>query len=342
MDASVNIANIDQGGISLPDREYYLKTDPASVDLRAKYQRHVARVFGLLANARDTQWDSNARAAAVLKFETALARNSMDRVARRNPDARNHPMTTKDLPGLTLDFEWNAFFTGLGSPAFQKVNVGDPEFFRKLTDLIGRTSIDDLKAYLTWRVLLDSARAMPKAFVDENFEFFGKTLTGAKEIQPRWKRCVEEVDSGLGEALGQKYVEVAFSGPAKAKALAVVHEIESSMEQDIRTAPWMTEATKQQALAKLAAVSNKIGYPDRWRDYSGVDVKREDFLGDLLRASVFEDRRNLSKIGQPVDKSEWRMTPPTVNAYYNQAENNINFPAGIYSRPSTIPRPMTP
>jgi putative endopeptidase len=338
MDARVNIANIDQGGISLPDREYYLKTDPASIDIRTKYEQHVARVFGLLAKAAGAQWDSNARAAAVVKFETGLAQNSMDRVARRNPDARNHPMTTKDLPGLTPDFEWSPFFTGTGSPAFQKVNVGDPEFFRKLTDLISRTSLDDLKAYLTWRVLLDSARAMPKAFVDENFEFFSKTLTGAKEIQPRWKRCVEEVDSGLGEALGQKYVEVAFSGPAKAKALAVVHEIESSMEQDIRTAPWMTEATKQQALAKLAAVSNKIGYPDRWRDYSGVDIKRDDFLGDLLRASAFEDRRNLNKIGQPVDKSEWRMTPPTVNAYYNQAENNINFPAGILQPPFYNPK----
>jgi putative endopeptidase len=338
MDASRNIANVDQGGISLPDRDYYLKTDAASIDIRTKYQQHVARVFGLLAKARNAQWDPNARAAAVLRFETALAQNSMDRVARRNPDARNHPMTVKDLPGLTSDFQWSVFFTGEAAPAFQKINVGNPEFFRKLGDLLNQTSLDDLKTYLTWRALLDNAPTMPKAFVDENFEFFGRTLTGAKEIQPRWKRCVEETDSALGEALGRKYVEVAFSGPAKARALELVHEIESSMEQDIKTAPWMTEATKQQALAKLSAVSNKIGYPDQWRDYSSLAVKPDDFFGDQLRANAFEVRRDLDKIGKPVDKSEWRMTPPTVNAYYSPSENNINFPAGILQPPFYNPK----
>jgi putative endopeptidase len=338
MDASVDIANIDQGGISLPDRDYYLKTDPASVDLRAKYQLHVARMFGLLAASLNAKWDSDARAAAVLKFETALAQASMDRVARRNPDARTHPMTTKDLPGLTPDFEWSVFFAGTGAPGFQKVNVADPEFFRKLGDLLSQTSLDDLKTYLTWHVLLYSAHAMPKAFVDENFEFFSKTLTGAKEIQPRWKRCVADTDADLGEALGRKYVEVAFSGPAKAKALDLVREIESSMEQDIKTAPWMTDATKQQALAKLAAVSNKIGYPDQWRDYSSVVIKRDDFPGDDFRATAFELSRRWNKIGKPVDKSEWVMTPPTVNAYYNPPENNINFPAGILQPPFYNPK----
>jgi endothelin-converting enzyme/putative endopeptidase len=338
MDASRNIANIDQGGISLPDRDYYIKTDAASVDIRTKFQQHVARVFGLLAKARNAQWDSNARAAAVLKFETALAQNSMDRVTRRNPDARNHPMTVKDLPGLTPEFQWTVFFSGETAPVFEKVNVGNPEYFRKLGDLLNQTSLDDVKTYLTWRALLDSARAMPKAFVDENFDFFGRTLTGAKEIQPRWKRCVEEADSALGEALGQKYVEVAFSGPAKAGALELVHEIESSMEQDIKTAPWMTEATKQEALAKLTAVSNKIGYPEKWRDYSSVTIKPDDFFGNQLRVSAFVVRRDLSKIGQRVDKTEWRMTPPTVNAYYSPAENNINFPAGILQPPFYNPK----
>jgi endothelin-converting enzyme/putative endopeptidase len=338
MDASRSIASIDQGGISLPDRDYYIKTDAASIDIRTRYQQHVARVFGLLAKARNAGWDSNARAVAVLKFETALAQNSMDRATRRNPDTRNHPMTVKDLPGLTPDFQWNVFFSGEAAPAFQKVNVGNPEFFRKLADLLNQTSLDDLKSYLTWRALLDNARAMPKAFVDENFDFFGRTLTGAKEIQPRWKRCVEETDSALGEALGQKYVEVAFSGPARARALELVHEIESSMEQDIKTAPWMTEATKQQALTKLAAVSNKIGYPDKWRDYSSVAIKPDDFFGNQLRASAFKVRRDLNKIGKPVDKSEWFMTPPTVNAYYNPPENNINFPAGILQPPLYNPK----
>jgi putative endopeptidase len=338
MDASRNIANVDQGGISLPDRDYYIKTDPASIDLRMKYQQHVARMFGLLATSLNAKWDSEARAAAVLKFETALAEASMDRVARRNPDSTNHPMTTKDLPGLTPDFQWSVFFAGTGSPAFQKVNVGNPEFFRKLGDLLSRTNVDDLKAYLTWHVLLYSARALPKAFVAENFDFFSRTLTGTKEIQPRWKRCVADTDADLGEALGRKYVEVAFSGPAKARALELVHEIESSMEQDIKTAPWMTEATKQQALAKLGAVSNKIAYPDQWRDYSSLAVKPDDFFGDQLRANAFEVRRDLNKIGKPVDKSEWRMTPPTVNAYYAPSENNINFPAGILQPPFYNPK----
>jgi putative endopeptidase len=337
-DARVNIAVIDQGGISLPDRDYYLKADPASVELRMKYEEHVAKMLTLLAKSLNANWDPNAMAAAVVRFETALAQNSLDRVARRNPDSRNHPMVTADLPGLMPDFQWSALFTGEGAPAFQKVNVGNPEFFRKLGELLNKTSLEDLKDYLTWRVLLHSARELPDAFVNENFQFFGKTLTGAKEIQPRWKRCVEEVDSDLGEALGQKYIQVAFSGPAKTRALALVHEIESSMEQDIKTAPWMTDATKKQALAKLTAVSNKIGYPDKWRDYSSIVVKRDDFLGDDLRASAFEVRRSLSRIGKPVDKSEWTMTPPTVNAYYSPSENNINFPAGILQPPFYNPK----
>jgi putative endopeptidase len=332
-DASVNIANIDQGGISLPDRDYYLKTDKASVEIRTQYEQHVAKMFDLLGKSSGAASDSKAKAAAVLKFETALAQASMDRVERRNPNTRNHPTSTKDLPGLTPAIQWNVFFTGEGAPPFQKLNDGNPAFFKALNGILDQTSLTDLKTYFTWRLLLDSAPALPKAFVDENFEFFGKTLTGAKEIQPRWKRCVEETDSALGEALGQKYVEAAFSGPAKARALELVHEIEASMKQDIETAPWMTAETKKQALAKLSAVSNKIGYPEKWRDYSSVDVRREDFAGDESRAAEFERRRNVNKIGRPVEKSEWSMTPPTVNAYYNPPENNINFPAGILQPP---------
>jgi putative endopeptidase len=332
-DASVNIANIDQGGISLPDRDYYLKTDPESVSLRSKYEQHIATMFDLLARSGGAKRDSKASAAAVLKFETALARASMDRVERRNPDARNHPMTPKDLPGLTPGFQWNVFFTESAAPAFEKINTANPEFFKQLTGILDQTSLEDLKTYLTWRVLVDMASSLPKPFVEENFQFFGKTLTGTPEIQPRWKRCVTETDSALGEALGKKYVEAAFSGPAKGRALELVHEIEASMEQDIQSASWMTDATKKQALAKLSAVSNKIGYPDAWRDYSSVAIRRDDFAGNQFRAAEFEYRRNLNKIGKPVDKNEWNMTPPTVNAYYNPPENNINFPAGILQPP---------
>ncbi len=336
--AGMNIAVIDQGGLSLPDRDYYVKTDAASAVIRAKYEQHLTNMFDLLAKALNKTWDSKAKAAAILKFETALAQASMDRTARRNPDTRNHPMTVTDLPGLVPGFQWNGFFAGEAAPAFQKVNVGNPEFFKQLAGILNQSSLDDLKTYLTWRVLLDTAISLPKSFVDENFDFFSKTLRGTKEIQPRWKRCVEETDNALGEALGQKYVEVAFGGPAKAKALDLVHEIENAMEQDIRTATWMTQPTRQQALAKLAAVANKIGYPDKWRDYSSVAIRRDDFAGDNLRADAFERRRTLDKIGKPVDKSEWTMTPPTVNAYYNPPENNINFPAGILQPPFYNPK----
>ena len=332
-DASMNVANIDQGGISLPDRDYYLKTDQRSVDLRNKYAQHVANMFDLLAKSLNATWDSKAKAGAVLKFETALAEASMDRVLRRNPESLNHPMTTTDLPHLTPNFQWAAFISDEHTPPFTKINVGNPDFFKKLTSIIGQTSLDDLKTYLTWHLLLRSATALPQSFVEENFEFFDKTLNGQRELAPRWKRCVRATDDALGEALGQKFVEVAFGGPAKAKALALVGEIEKSMRQDIETATWMSEATRQQAYAKLAAVSNKIGYPEKWRDYSSVVIKPDDYLGDEERAATFEIRRNLNKIGKPVDKSEWRMTPPTVNAYYSPPQNNINFPAGILQPP---------
>ena len=336
--ASINIANIDQGGISLPDRDYYLKTDQRSLDLRQNYEQHVANMFDLLAKSLNTTWDSKAKARAVLKFETALAGASMDRVLRRNPESRNHPMTTKDLPDLTPNFQWTAFISDEHTPSFTKINVGNPDFFKKLTGIIEQTSRDDLKTYLTWRLLLRSASALPQRFVQENFQFFGKTLNGQQEIAPRWKRCVRATDRALGEALGQKFVEVAFSGPAKAKALQLVDEIEKSMKQDIETATWMSQATKQQAYAKLAAVSNKIGYPEQWRDYSSVIIKPDDYLGDEERVATFEVRRNLNKIGNPVDKSEWGMTPPTVNAYYSPPQNNINFPAGILQPPFYNPK----
>jgi putative endopeptidase len=336
--ASINIANIDQGGISLPDRDYYLKADQRSLDLRKNYEQHVANMFELLGKSLNTTWDSKAKAAAVLKFETALAEASMDRVLRRNPESRNHPMTTKDLPDLTPNFQWTAFISDEHTPSFTKINVGNPDFFKKLAGIIEQTSLDDFKTYLTWRLLLRSASALPQPFVQENFQFFGKTLNGQQELAPRWKRCVRSTDRALGEALGQKFVEVAFGGPAKAKALQLVGEIEKSMQQDIETATWMSQATKQQAYAKLAAVSNKIGYPEKWRDYSSVVIKPDDYLGDEERASAFEVRRNLNKIGKPVDKSEWGMTPPTVNAYYSPPQNNINFPAGILQPPFYNPK----
>ena len=336
--ASVNVANIDQGGISLPDRDYYIKSDPRSVELRNKYEQHVANMFDLLAKGLNASWDSKAKAAAVLKFETALAEASMDRVLRRDPESRNHPMTTADLPSLTPDFQWKVFLSDEHTPAFTKINVGNPDFFKQLTKILERTSIEDLKTYLTWRLLLDAANTLPQPFVEENFQFFGKTLNGQQALAPRWKRCVRSTDRALGEALGQRFVDVAFSGPAKAKALQLVDEIEKSMRQDIESATWMSDATKRQALGKLTAISNKIGYPEKWRDYSSVVIRPDDYYGDEQRAAAFEVRRNLNKIGQPVDKTEWGMTPPTVNAYYSPPQNNINFPAGILQPPFYNPK----
>jgi len=337
-DASVYTANFDQGGISLPDRDYYLKTDQRSADLRQKYEQHVANMFDLLAKSLNATWDSKAKAAAVLKFETALAEASMDRVLRRNPESRDHAMTTKDLSDLAPKFQWAKFISDEHTPPFSKINVGNPDFFKKLDGIMQETSLEDVKTYLTWRLLLGSVSALPHAFVEENFQFFDQTLNGQQELAPRWKRCVRATDGALGEALGQKFVEVAFGGPVKAKALQLVGEIEKSMKQDIEGATWMSDATKQQAFAKLAAVSNKIGYPEKWRDYSGVVVKPDDYLGDEERASAFEVRRNLNKIGKSVDKSEWGMTPPTVNAYYSPPQNNINFPAGILQPPFYNPK----
>ncbi len=331
--AGMYMAHLAQSGLGLPDRDYYLKSDPRSLDLRTKYQEHVARMFDLFAKATNAQWDSQAKAAVVMKFETALAQSSMDRVAMRNPDNTYHPMTVNDLPGLAPDINWQVYMEDSRAPAFQKINVAQPDFFKGMNALITTASLDDLKTYLDWQILHQAAPALSKAFQEENFQFFDKTLLGAKEMQPRWKRCEAAVDRGLGEALGQRFVEVAFSGPSKERALQMVHEIEKSMEQDIKTATWMTDATKKEALVKLQDVANKIGYPGQWRDYSSVDIKPDDYFGDREHATAFEYRRTLNKIGRPVDKNEWGMSPPTVNAYYDPSQNNINFPAGILQPP---------
>ncbi len=331
--ASVNIAGFYQGGLGLPDRDYYLKTDARSVQIRKQYQQHIANMFDLLAKATNATWDSAARAAVVLNLETTLAKMSMDRVAMRNPDNTFHPMTVGNLPSLTPDFDWKTYIADFKTPPVDKINVSQPDFLKGLADVIANTSIADFQTYLDWHILHAAAPALTAAFVSENFDFYEKTLIGVKQLQPRWKRCEAAVDGGLGEALGQKFVEVAFSGPSKARALQMVHEIEKSMEQDVNTAAWMTDATKKEALAKLTEVANKIGYPEKWRDYSSVVITRDDYLGDRERAYQFELHRNLNKIGKPVDKNEWGMTPPTVNAYYSPAQNNINFPAGILQPP---------
>ena len=329
-DASKVIAGVDQAGLGLPDRDYYLKDEARFADVRKQYVPHVARMFEL---AGDTHDAALLGARSVLEVETALARASLDRVRRRDPANVYHLIRTSELGALTPAFAWDEYFSAVGAPPVTEINVSWPDFFKGVQSVVAGTDIGALKSYLRWQTLHSAAPLLPAAFVNENFAFYGKTLTGAKELRPRWKRCVQSVDAHLGEALGQRYVEVAFGADGKERMSKMVAALEGALQKDIRDLPWMTDPTRRQALVKLAAITNKIGYPDRWRDYRAIKIARNDARGNAERADAFEMRRQLAKIGQPVDSAEWLMTPPTVNAYYLAEQNNINFPAGILQPP---------
>jgi putative endopeptidase len=324
------IAEADQGGLGLPDRDYYVKDDPKSVELRKAYLAHVQKIFELLGHTPEA---ASTEANTVMHIETALAQGSMTRVERRDPKSLYHKMPTAELQQLSPNFSWNVYFTKVGLPELKSLNVETPDFFKAMSQLIDKEDLAAWKAYLQWHLVRANARYLSSPFVNENFDFFGKTLLGRKELQPRWKRCVIDVDNHLGEALGQAYVEKYFGPDAKQKALTMVKEIEAAMEQDVNALPWMSPETKKNALEKLHAVANKIGYPDKWRDYSKLDIKRGDEMGNVDRARRFEFDRQLAKIGKPVDRQEWDMTPPTVNADYEPQRNDINFPAGILQPP---------
>lgn len=331
-DAKRVIGQADQGGLSLPDRDYYLKNDSKSVELQKAYVEHVTNVFKLLG---DSPEKASAEATVVMNIETALAKGSMDRTSRREPTNIYHKMTETEWQSLTPSISFAQYLTDAGAPPMTSLNVVAPDFFKALNAELKDVSLDDLRTYLRWHVVHMAAatNTLPNAFVDENFNFFGKTLRGAKELQARWKRCVSAVNGDLGEALGQVYVEKEFPPEAKERTLKMVHAIEEALRQDITNLPWMTEATKKQALIKLDAIQNKIGYPNKWRDYSTLKIVRDDALGNSLRSNEFEFQRQLNKIGKPRDTQEWEMTPPTVNAYYDPTENDINFPAGILQPP---------
>jgi putative endopeptidase len=329
-DSTAVVAQLDQGGLGMPDRDYYLKDDPKSVELRQKYLAHVQRMFELAGRSPET---AKADAATVMRIETELAKGSLDRVSRRDPEKIYHPMKRADVVALSPAFQWEQYFTGTRAPAFQAIVLSSPEYFKTLDKQIQDTSLDDWKVYLGWHLLHSEAALLPSAFLKENFDFYGKTLTGAKEMRPRWKRCTDFTDNQLGEALGKKYVEKTFGAAGKERTLKMVHALEKALGEDIEKLPWMTAATKKEALVKLQAITNKIGYPDNWRDYSSVEIKRDDAIGNGFRADQFEFQRQLDKIGKPVDRLEWGMTPPTVNAYYDPQMNNINFPAGILQPP---------
>jgi putative endopeptidase len=333
-DATQVIAYADQGGLGLPDRDYYLKEDAKSVELRKAYVAHVRKMFELLDDLPDA---SAVEADTVMRIETALAKGSMTRVERREPKSLDHKMTSAELQEISPEFQWHVYFTKVGLPALPSLNVASPGFFKAMNQELEKENLADWKTYLRWHLVHADAPFLSAAFLNENFAFYGKALRGQQELQPRWKRCTEYVDDDLGEALGQLYVEKYFSPDAKLQALKIVKEIEAAMEQDINSLPWMSATTKKQALVKLHAVANKIGYPERWRDYSKLEIVRGDELGNVERARRFEFNRQLAKIGKPLDRGEWGMTPPTVNAYYDPQMNDINFPAGVLQPPAFDP-----
>ena len=323
------IAYIDQGGLSLPDRDYYIKDDAKMTEMRKHLVDYATEMFTLAGRSPQQAADS---AQTVLRIETALAKASMDRTLRRDPKNRDHKMSKDQAVNLASNFYLNRYFTAAGAPAFSELNVSNPDFFKQVNGVVESESLDALKTYVSWHLLNNAAPWLSKPFVDANFKM-QKHLTGQDEIQARWKRCVDSTDGALGEALGQKYVELTFGADGKQRMLKMVDALEISLNQDIHSLPWMSEDTKKQAKLKLYAIRNKIGYPDVWRDYSSLKIERGDLLGNYLRANEFESRRQIAKIGKPLDRKEWGMTPPTVNAYYSGSRNEIVFPAGILQPP---------
>jgi putative endopeptidase len=324
------IVGVEQSGIGLPDRDYYTNDDAKSKETRERYVQHVQRVFQLLGDSSDV---AKQNADSVMRIETALATASMTRVERRDPYKRKNKIKLADLEQMVPSFDWAAYFSTLKTPQFEIINVAPPAFFKELEARLKDEPIGNLRNYLRFHLANGYAAYLSSAFVQENFDFYLKYLRGAKEMQPRWKRCVQFTDRDLGEALGQAYVRKVFPPELKASTVDMVKRIEDAMALRIGQLDWMSPETKAQAMTKLQGIRNKIGYPDKWRDYSSVKIAGNDFLGDVQRLTEFERHRNLNKIGQPVDHGEWGMSPPTVNAYYNAAMNDINFPAGVLQPP---------
>ncbi|MEO7165457.1 MAG: M13 family metallopeptidase [Spartobacteria bacterium] len=328
-DSTKVIAQAYQGGLGLPDRDYYTKEDDASKKLRDQYVAHVAKMFGLLGMTEAA--DANAK--TVLSIETSLAKPARTRVELRDPQKNYNKMSVAELQNLMPDFKWNQYFQELHAAAPGAINVGQPDFFKAANDVFKTVSLDDWKTYLRWHLVHDAAPTLSSDFVDENFAFFGKTLSGTEKLKPRWKRVVSAIDNEVGEALGQLYVADHFPPEAKTRALEMVNNLKEALADKIKTNDWMDEPTKKEALKKLAAFTVKIGYPDKWRDYSALKIDRGPYVLNVMRADQFEVAREMKKIGKPVDRSEWGMSPPTVNAYYNPNMNEIVFPAGILQPP---------
>jgi endothelin-converting enzyme/putative endopeptidase len=330
-DATQQIAMVDQTDLGLPEKGYYERKDDKSVELRNQYVAHVTRIFALLG---ETQEQAAKDAETVLKVETALAGYSLSNVERRDPASLYHKMDLVKFDSSTPSFNFVRFLRAVQAPPVESLNVAEPAYFAGLNQLLASTSLDEWKTYLRWALIHHlPGTALPQALDKESFDFYGKILDGQPEQKTRWKRCVSATDDALGEALGQVYVEQRFSPKDKQRTLELTRDVEAAMGQDIEQLDWMSAATKARAEEKLHAVANKIGYPDKWRDYSTLTVTRGDAFGNNLRAAAFEEKRDIAKIGKPVDRGEWDMSPPTVNAYYSPQMNDINFPAGILQPP---------
>jgi putative endopeptidase len=328
--STMTIANMGQGGLSLPNRDYYTKDDEKSKQTRDQFVQHVTNMFVLLGEPQDK---AAANAQTILKLQTQLANASKSPVDLRNPENRYNKISVADAQKTVPNFDFNAYFTERGAPKFTEFNIGQPDFFKTVNTMLTEVPVEDWKTYLRWMTLNSAAPLLPKKFVDENFNFYSRTLAGVKEQQPRWRRCVAATDGAVGEALGQEYVKRAFKPEAKKRMDEMITNLFAAFRERLAKLDWMGEDTRQQALAKLNAFGRKIGYPDKLRGYQGLKIDRKSFFANSSAVGQFEIARNLKDIGQPVDKSRWGMTPPTVNAYYNALFNEIAFPAGILQPP---------
>jgi putative endopeptidase len=334
-DSTREIAQAEQGGLGLPDRDYYTKTDDDSKRKRAAYIDHVTKMLTLLGEPADK---AASNAEKIMTLETSLATASRTRVELRDPEKNYNKMTQEDLQKLTPDWNWADYFKEINLTEPRDINVHPPEFFKAANAAFTNTSVDDWKTYLRWHLINAAAAELSNDFVNEDFTFKEGILRGTKEIKPRWKRVVAATDQALGEALGKLYVADYFSPEAKARALEMVNNLKDALADRVKTLEWMDEPTKQEALKKLAAMNVKIGYPDKWRDYSLLKIDRASYVLNAMRAANFEVNRELKKIGKPVDRTEWGITSPTVNAYYDPNMNEIVFPAGILQPPFFDPK----
>jgi putative endopeptidase len=335
-DATQVIGGVDQGGLGLPDRDYYFRTDKKSQELRALYVDHVGRMLSMAGDAQ-----APAHAQRIFQLETALAKASIDRVARRDPNKMYHRLDRSGLLTTAPHFEWNDYFATVGAPDVQAINVTVPDFFRAVDGLLGRGNLDDVRIYLKWRAIEGAADSLGVRFVDERFRY-NQALTGEKVLLPRWKRCVQMTDRALGEALGRTFVTTTVGIEGKAMAKEMIVNIEKAFEANLATVEWMDDAAKKASLYKLHKIDNKVAYPEKWRDYTKLAIGRDSLLENVLNAARFETARDLAKIGKPVDRGEWRMTPPTVNAYYSASLNEMVFPAGIMQLPFFSPEAPVP